>query len=1426
MDDWLDDDWLRQQAAKARAAGPEAFDRFRSDAARQRVLARQARAMGEEGKVTRPIEVGGDALSASIRMRTVPTDPATAVSVGKKQLEPEETANLERELAKAGARTPARGVTNEPPFGTDFRAAIAEFGPDSVTETIRDGKRALVLKGTDHLLALRRESPSFADAWRDYRAPRDLSQTTTGNILFDQLLDAGVRGGATLNLHALARQRGDKERIAKAGNPFADALRAMAGIKGNTLDDGGLIAAREFGGGDVFRYAVAQTPPEEQARMRGWDLVLGVKDPDAPPNKFLDGRDPPTKEELEGWFGADSPILNSFDFAETFNKPVSEFTDKDYESLGLVYSIVADPINFIPGAVIGKAIAAPFKATKWAATKGLGAVAPDAVEWMAKNVAPMSEARLARAVEKGDEAFGGLAKGEAQAAGDEILNVAMAGSRGQAMAEQDRMLRHVKDVMRETPRAAAVDAFKIIENAGEARPVGAIVDDLRKADPAGFSPATVDAVRLAREIPDDMLAALRMRADEVAELERVVVDDVARRSKAAAAIDNEVAAFNRKAGEYKAKGWAKAERNALEQAAEIGKRARPATVAPRAISATAKLEKYVEAMRHPAVMQLEQRMAGATMDLGIDFVDVAKMADFARAAGMSEEAVAAARKLAQANASIGEMMKSLDMLPRHHRLGRFVPRVLKGAASYNPLAHRRAVPQQNVADLRVLVDDLLSGGLEEAAAFGEKEMKALRKWLDGSPAANVRDAGKMRKLVNEKLSDFAKTRAAEGDELYGIAAKLDADALPDTLENAQKVLSARNPGAAFEADPIAAMGKYIEVVYPQIARARIGKRLRDITVKLKSGARTPIALSVPDILLREARAGRKELARFLRRRADGEIVLRTNGVNSAITGYSGGRAVFHNDVRAALNGYEAGSKWVRVSGDAAAKMPALSGRYVPEAIHREIELLAMAQSTENFGALLKVLAKGSSYIVPMMLNTPGFHIRNWLYGVFQGALYGGIGLYGPVGARYAVAAHAAAAFAEHGVRNTGTIRLGKLGEKGIVTVPQMAELLLKGGLVETGRVAEAAAFAKGTMRYADEPLKGLGQGLLPYSRGGMITDEHLFRRAVNRPIARAQGLGGAMSKGSATIENVQKAHLYLYLRGEKGMTHAEALARTTRAFFDYTGTRLSGLEKQLRALFPFWQWVRYSSEQLVDVAMNNPRMFSQINRMFRSFGTEQVSGVPQSTETAMSSFARERGAELVPKGVATRIDQAKAALGLEDTRKNLYAWAPERPGSSLPNLAHPLEWMAEQLGPMTKVPAELMTGRHMLGDMPLDPGYLEGVTPGFGGLRYKMMPQYALRNIGLPWAADAATAALPTASRYSDVEQQQKLLYTLLSRIAGQRIYPFDPMGNIVKRQGKGRHLQVEAEKLQGQRADETAQDVSPLWSLLLRVMQDTQEAP
>lgn len=1283
-------------------------------------------------------------------------------------------------------------------MGTDIEGALEQPGAQ---RTIINGRVAVV--GPQGLLATRNEDPSLGDSFVEFAK---WGGETSALQFLGNTFDVANRMAATAYMRDIAERTGDTERLDKAGRGLVqtvwDQMQAAANAKGETASEGGLVATREYGWGDAIRYGSSRLLKQNPRATLG-DLVM------------WNAGNEHTSDDWEQFFSDVG--------SDALSRPLTDLTDEDYEFLGLMLSMTIDPLNYVGGlGLIPDATRLAGRGAKAAAqavgvydpmAKAAVKVAEPLVAAGRKVSAPMMDVRD-KVV---DKVLGKIVGGKSVAhrardimrADPSITREAaeeMAAQAGHAfsgpMGEQGVKMQLDFEDMAEriaplVKRKESGDVIKVLEQEVRELPRAQQIAAM-KAIPDGVLPRMAEdeaaLVRAFKDVPDEAVKMMK-RYDEL----KRAADDLPRLEELA---NNPMVKGQILAGEVKA----------FNKALRTSKMADEWVKKLDDINASLPWEKRFEIAR--MVGRVPDGVAGAVRravggaDMRAGVVNLLESAEDVAArirpkyGERADDIALAANRLGELYMRGGGEMQHVGLLGKGVDLAGFHPHILKRmgeAPAYKPLARRRMVGTENLNDLRQKVHAVVSNPAAHGLQRSDPTVVGFERWLDRSAATQLKKAGE----VQERLATLDVSPLEHVDE----------------LANANRILDFRLLGEArFEDDIRKAAGKWGETARPMIARAEAAQRLADITVDGKR------------LVYDAAEAVASDLPAKVR-----SLYIKTDGGKPVLRGNAFGKdGDLVGDVKRVLEK----KGLVYAPPDVTRKLPALEGKVVSKAILKEVKAMAGKMDVESINILFKAIGALNKFWVPLLLATPGFHIRNWMYGEAQ--LYMAIGGHAANPA-LAADAHRVAALAEHGLGSTQKeIRLAPKALRKVKEEKRLVDAALemrRNGLIETGYISELERhMASGASFKGLDPANLASKAwhrVSPWSKRGPT--EWGIKRLANRGLARTAAFGGLRGGASATIENMQRAQLYLHLR-RTGVSEAKAAETVIKYFFDYTGARLSQTEKSIRQLLPFYQWLRFSNAQIVEAAIRNPK-FRNINRMFEILETEAVTGRSQAEDPRYRpEYADKRGAVPLPPSVdkAWRAVLSKLGVPEEDMGGTQRFWAAERPGPNLLRPRHIPEEIAAQGSLVPKLYHEGSTNTYAFGGAPITPGLdqsqmdnLEGVERVLWEITRRPPSElgpYLFKTVGGPWASLLMSFVDNGASvRFKDAKSAEAFLSTLTSILLGQKVIASNPEDVYNRRSIEAEEILKNYKKRSRFEAEKDARGPTPFEQLLLKYSEEDQ---
>ncbi len=716
--------------------------------------------------------------------------------------------------------------------------------------------------------------------------------------------------------------------------------------------------------------------------------------------------------------------------------------------------------------------------------------------------------------------------------------------------------------------------------------------------------------------------------------------------------------------------------------------------------------------------------------------------------------------------SLSEAMEKLGLPKKIRAIVEGIVDPLVTKEPYNPLRRREMVPLENLDQLRRAMRPH-ADAVRASRAAARSIRAAVR---DGSLAREDGRAA-LRAIRNQASPhddfavQFAEDQAFQAKPVNQAKARwiLDEGApeeLQDVLPVAKGLVEQRRgPLKTFETDPVKARAAHAAFTGPAEARANVGRGLADL---VDTRGRRFVA-DLEDLIMNPRRGApdRELIARRMQngRARAGQLWIGSDHMPRDVARY----------VRE--QGYEYVDELV------GRKMPALKGKLLPKPLAEEVRRMAGSLEQGAFERFAGLLGRVNNLWVPLVLNTPGFHIRNWMYGNFQVYLAIGKAAADP---RLMRIAHLVASTAEHGKGSAATVEY--LGRKW--RIADLARDARANGIVETGRTADLERIVGRDVTYKDQAWKRRVQSLSPWSSRGVqgvlegvvpgVKNSPTFNKAVvNRGLGRVAGAGGMELKGGANVENVQRVQVFLHNLAE-GHDVIEASNQVRKFLFDYTGSSLSSTEKGVRKLLPFYQWLKFSTIQTVESMLKQPQKYAQLNHLFEM--TKHAAGTGGQDPREVPAYLRDQGAVSLP--------------GAEQSEKKRWMVSPQRPGAEL-NFLQPLvrgdaasflgDKVAPQVGPGPKMLAERVTGDYLFGDRPISPSFQKGDPQNtwgekVAGMKSEDMAGYFIPSLAGPVASMGFQIAggQPNA-RWSGIDQGERLKYQGLSMAAGVKLAPVVP---------------------------------------------------
>jgi hypothetical protein len=1168
------------------------------------------------------------------------------------------------------------------------------------------------------------------------------------------LLEGLSRGGATAGIYA--QDAYDGKTAGMSLPAFArDMKNSVLGEKEGTVSQGGRAAQRGYGFGDFFR-----------VRRRN----LLEKNPNA------------TQGEVIG----EGPLSKYVMPDEIRNRPAADMSDEDFDFLGDIASFGWDPLNVVaPKAVEavgwGASKIAP-KATEYVTKTPLGQVARDVRDVYRKAVgSPITEGVATRSMAEAMPAEAAKELGRK-------VSSAQVAARAQGDLDLDDVAREAPEIAALLSKAEGPLAQRAAERIRDLDP-GQRILALRQAAREGkVATSLVDDADLARMqrlggLGDDVVEALGRTDDEIAQLAKKEVDDLT--ADVAAMRDDEIHAVV---------GANKHSDEVLEQLVLARQAARRGALGDDDILNLRRIlgvESEASAFRKAKDLHLKQ-----LEDVQLREWDLARAHDvdlFQPLVGYADNVTQAAKRIAGHNRRAGAARKDVGLLNKAANLEGRVAHPPKPALGgllrkpYNPFARRIAVASENVSELahaaRQVADDA------DALAWLTPDEKAFVKRFAEDPQFQGKNAAKAKALF-----DQVQQRT-------------------DVVDDANAAVRARTGGRVeIESDPIKAMAIEAEAAAPHVARARLGKGLAEAEVTFE-GKTYRVAEDPAQLLADAPDALKRRYLDDLGKRREGQFEAPV--MTRAGDEIQKGNAV---DVAPEVRGYLENNGWVLVDETTAAKLGGhLAGKAIPAAFEPELRRMAGRLEQGSFERIAGLLVGPLNKLwIPLQLNTPGFHVRNWLYGEFQTYLALGRKAFNPLAWERAFEV---SAIAEGKLASDAVIKLGGREWR----AAELASLARKHGVVETGLVRDLEKVTGTTAAYKDQRGLGAWQRISPFSQRGLLTKEPISKVLANRGIARLQG-GHLGQAGSSTTENFQRMRVFLG-RLEEGDDVIEAASAVTKYLFDYTGSQLSQAEKALRRVLPFYQWLRFSTVQTVEQMLKQPQKFGHMNRLFQM--AQNSSGQTQMDPVETPPSLVERGATYAPEALLE-------AFGLSQSPTKKWGFAPERPGAQLnfidPLLSgKPFDFLEQKLlpagSPAVRVPAEMMTGHYAFGGGEISPTFNPN-DPGNSPLEQRLrmkegdMAGYAAQQAGPIAGLVAAATGVRRNPKAPGTAEDERAFFQALSTLTGLKLAPFDPNVVVKKRVYDDKEMLEDRAAGTGREARARAGDITTLQRLLLRLIE------
>lgn len=284
---------------------------------------------------------------------------------------------------------------------------------------------------------------------------------------------------------------------------------------------------------------------------------------------------------------------------------------------------------------------------------------------------------------------------------------------------------------------------------------------------------------------------------------------------------------------------------------------------------------------------------------------------------------------------------------------------------------------------------------------------------------------------------------------------------------------------------------------------------------------------------------------------------------------------------------------------------------------------------------------------------PGFHVRNYMGGLFNNWLAG------VDRAAYADFARLNSAYSRavrSGLDHEGAVQVVRKGAKNLDDAERFAAIVEK-GIITGGQSTET---------------KIVGEA---------------YRKNLNlNPLSQNFSLFKVNRSASERIENELRGVLALDVM-RKGGTAEDALDAVAKYHFDYDD--LSAAERQIRKVVPFYTWTRHNIPLQVEMLAQNPKGMMRFIALKRNMemGTEEESVIPSWYNGEL--WIRTPFADQPHEG----------AVG-----KGQVYWFPDLPFKDLTNTVNPKKLIG-MVNPFIKTPIELATNRKTFTGAEFKEGY-------------------------------------------------------------------------------------------------------------------------
>jgi hypothetical protein len=215
----------------------------------------------------------------------------------------------------------------------------------------------------------------------------------------------------------------------------------------------------------------------------------------------------------------------------------------------------------------------------------------------------------------------------------------------------------------------------------------------------------------------------------------------------------------------------------------------------------------------------------------------------------------------------------------------------------------------------------------------------------------------------------------------------------------------------------------------------------------------------------------------------------------------------------------------------------------------------------------------------------------------------------------------------------------------------------------------------------------------------------------------------AMRKLGSSIEGGSKEALFLK-ELQAGKSVEEAAKTVNKFLFDYAD--LTNVERGIREFVPFYTWSRKNIPLQAEMLLKKPRTFAGIGKVKHAL--ESVNPKEQVPEAYRPEYLREEAAVQLPwseKGGATYWQHYLPFKDLNNI---------PMPGVNTMDLRKGMQGAASMLGPLAKVPLEILSNKNFLNGRPLyneDLGYTGDIRAmkGLAGLPMPVAADHLISNL-------------------------------------------------------------------------------------------------